>query len=214
MTCAISRIVEALEPSATLTMAAKAKQLKAEGHKVYDFSVGEPDFTTPDHICQAAIEAMRAGHTHYTQASGIPELRSAIARHYEGRHGLKYTPAQVVVSNGAKHSLHNVFTALCNPGDEVIIPAPYWVSYAELVKLTGAKPVIVETAEADDFKLSAAQLRAAITPRSTILLLCSPSNPTGSMYSPEELGALADVAIERNLLVISDEIYERLTYGG
>jgi aspartate aminotransferase len=195
-------------------MAAKAKELKAAGKKVYDFSVGEPDFTTPEHICRAAADAMRAGHTHYTQASGIPELRTAIARQYESRHGLKYSPAQVIVSNGAKHSLHNVFTALCNPGDEVIIPAPYWVSYAELVKLTGAKPVIVETSEADDFKLSAAQLRAALTPRSTILLLCSPSNPTGSMYSPEELGALADVAIERNLLVISDEIYERLTYGG
>ncbi len=211
---AISRIVQALEPSATLAMAAKAKELKAAGKKVYDFSVGEPDFTTPEHICRAATEAMRAGHTHYTQASGIPELRTAIARQYESRHGLKYSPAQVIVSNGAKHSLHNVFTALCNPGDEVIIPAPYWVSYAELVKLTGAKPVIVETSESEDFKLSPAQLRTAITPRSTILLLCSPSNPTGSMYSPEELGALADVVIERNLLVISDEIYERLTYGG
>ncbi len=214
MPAQISRIVQALEPSATLAMAAKAKELKAAGKKVYDFSVGEPDFTTPEHICRAAAEAMRAGHTHYTQASGIPELRAAIARQYEARHGLKYSPAQVVVSNGAKHSLHNVFTALCNPGDEVIIPAPYWVSYAELVKLTGARPVIVETSEAEDFKLSPARLRAAITPRTTILLLCSPSNPTGSMYSPEELGALADVAIERNLLVISDEIYERLTYGG
>ncbi len=131
---------------------------------------------------------MRAGHTHYTQAAGIPELRSAIARHYESRHGLKYSPAQVVVSNGAKHSLHNVFTALCNPGDEVIIPAPYWVSYAELVKLTGARPVIVETEEKTDFKLTPALLRKAITPKSTILLLCSPSNPTGSMYTPEELG--------------------------
>jgi Aminotransferase class I and II len=127
MPCRISQIVQALEPSATLAMAAKAKQLKAEGHKVHDFSVGEPDFRTPDHICQAAVEALQAGHTHYTQASGIPELRTAIARQYESRHGLKYTPAQVVVSNGAKHSLHNVFTALCNPGDEVVIPAPYWV---------------------------------------------------------------------------------------
>ncbi len=214
MSVTISRIVQALEPSATLAMAAKAKELKAAGKKVYDFSVGEPDFNTPEHICRAAADAMRAGHTHYTQASGIPELRTAIAKQYEARHGLKYSPAQVVVSNGAKHSLHNVFTALCNPGDEVVIPAPYWVSYAELVKLTGAKPVIVETRESEDFKLSPAQLRAALTPRSTILLLCSPSNPTGSMYSPEELGALADVAIERNLLVISDEIYERLTYGG
>jgi aspartate aminotransferase len=210
---AISRIVQALEPSATLAMAAKAKQLKAEGRTVYDFSVGEPDFTTPDHICQAAVAAMKAGHTHYTVASGIPELKAAIARTYEATHGLKYAPQQVIVSNGAKHSLHNIFTALCNPGDEVIIPAPYWVSYAELVKLTGAKPVIVETAEADDFKLTPAQFKAAITPKTTMLLLCSPSNPTGSMYSREELGALADVVLEHGLLVISDEIYERLVYG-
>jgi aspartate aminotransferase len=213
MPAEISRIVQALEPSATLAMAAKARQLKAAGKKVFDFSVGEPDFTTPQHICRAAIEAMQAGHTHYTQASGIPELRAAIAKQYQSRHGIKYSPAQVVVSNGAKHSLHNVFTALCNPGDEVIIPAPYWVSYAELVKLTGARPVIVETEEAADFKLTPALLRSNLTPRTTILLLCSPSNPTGSMYTREELGALADVAIERNLLVVSDEIYERLTYG-
>ncbi len=129
------------------------------------------------------------------------------------RHGLEYSPAQVVVSNGAKHSLHNVFTALCNPGDEVIIPAPYWVSYAELVKLTGAVPVIVPTREEDDFKLSPKQLVAAITPRTTTLLICSPSNPTGTVYTPGELAALADVAIERDLVVISDEIYERLIYG-
>jgi aspartate aminotransferase len=210
---AISRIVEALEPSATLAMAAKAKQLKSAGKTVYDFSVGEPDFTTPEHICQAAVAAMKAGHTHYTIASGIPELRSAIANSYKAAHGLEYTPGQVVVSNGAKHSLHNVFRVLCNPGDEVIIPAPYWVSYAELVKLTGAVPVIVETEESNQFKLTPAQLRAAITPMSTTLLLCSPSNPTGAMYSPEELGKLADVALEHNLTVVSDEIYERLIYG-
>ena len=209
----ISRIVQNLEPSATLAMAAKAKELKAAGKTVYDFSVGEPDFTTPEHICQAAVAAMKAGHTHYTVASGIPELRTAIAKQYQAAHGLSYTAQQVVVSNGAKHSLHNVFTALCNPGDEVIIPAPYWVSYAELVKLTGAVPVIVPTEESSNFKLSPAQLRDAITGKTTILLVCSPSNPTGTMYSPEELGALADVAIERNLIVISDEIYERLIYG-
>ncbi|HKD35702.1 MAG TPA: pyridoxal phosphate-dependent aminotransferase [Pirellulales bacterium] len=210
----ISRIVQSLEPSATLAMAAKAKELARAGKVVYDFSVGEPDFTTPAHICEAAVAAMRAGHTHYTVASGIPELRQAVAKSYRERHGLQYAPEQVIVSNGAKHSLHNVFTALCNPGDEVIIPAPYWVSYAELVKLTGAKPVIIETRESEDFKLSPAALKAAITPRSTILLLCSPSNPTGSLYSPEELAALADVLLERKLLVVSDEIYERLIYGG
>lgn len=213
MAMRVSQIVSALEPSATLTMAAKAKELAAAGKKVYDFSVGEPDFTTPEHICQAANAAMKAGHTHYTVASGIPELKKAIVKTYKQRSGLEYAPSQVVISNGAKHSLHNVFTALCNPGDEVIIPAPYWVSYAELVKLTGAKPVIIPTAESNDFRLTPQQLAAAITPRTTILLLCSPSNPTGSVYSPEELGALAEVVLERNLLVVSDEIYEHLIYG-
>jgi aspartate aminotransferase len=210
---AISKIVQALEPSATLAMAAKARELKAAGRTVYDFSVGEPDFTTPAHICDAAVKAMQAGHTHYTASGGIQELRVAVAKQYKSRHGLDYAPAQVVVSNGAKHSLHNAFTVLCDPGDEVIIPAPYWVSYAELVKLTGAKPVIVPTEEKNDFRLTPAQLRAAITPKTKILLLCSPSNPTGSMYSPADLGALADVVLEKNLTVISDEIYERLIYG-
>lgn len=213
MSLRISRIVEALEPSATLAMAGKAKELKAAGKTVYDFSLGEPDFTTPEHICQAAVAAMKAGHTHYTAASGILELRTAIAKQFRQRHGLEYTAGQVVVSNGAKHSLHNMFTTLCNPGDEVIIPAPYWVSYAELVKLTGAIPVIVETAESNDFKLTPAQLRAAITPKTTMLLICSPSNPTGSMYAPEELASLADVVLEKNLTVVSDEIYDQLVYG-
>ncbi|MEX0714443.1 MAG: pyridoxal phosphate-dependent aminotransferase [Pirellulales bacterium] len=213
MPLATSRIVQALEPSATLAMAAKAKQLKANGKTVYDFSVGEPDFITPGHIRQAAAAAMDAGHTHYTPVAGIPELRAAVARQYQQRHGLEYSPQQVVVSNGAKHSLHNVFTALLNPADEVIIPAPYWVSYAELVKLTGARPVIVPTREADDFKLRPGQLQTALSPNSRMLLICSPSNPTGTIYSPEELGQLADVAIERDLLVVADEIYERLVYG-
>ncbi|MEX2119018.1 MAG: pyridoxal phosphate-dependent aminotransferase [Pirellulales bacterium] len=213
MPLATSRIVQALEPSATLAMAAKAKQLKANGKTVYDFSVGEPDFITPRHIREAAAAAMDAGHTHYTPVAGIPELRAAVARQYQQRHGLEYSPQQVVVSNGAKHSLHNVFTALLNPADEVIIPAPYWVSYAELVKLTGARPVIVPTREADDFKLRPAQLQAALSPNSRMLLICSPSNPTGTIYSPDELGQLAEVAIERDLLVVADEIYERLVYG-
>src|SRR4051812_40008900 len=214
MPATISRIIQALEPSATLAMAAKGRELKAAGKTVYDFSVGEPDFTTPQHICDAATAAMKAGHTHYTASGGIPELRAAIAKHYRQAHGLEYAPTQVMVSNGAKHSLHNVFTVLCDPGHEVIIPAPYWVSYAELVKLTGGKPVIVQTKESDNFKLKPEQLRAAITPRTKILLICSPSNPTGSMYSPAELGALADVVIEKDLLVLADEIYERLVYDG
>ncbi len=214
MAMTISKVIQALEPSATLAMAAKAKELKAAGKKVYDFSVGEPDFITPAHICDAAVDAMRAGHTHYTVASGIPELKQAIVEHVEQRHGLKYQPSQVVVSNGAKHSLHNIFTVLCDPGDEVIIPAPYWVSYAELVKLASGKPVIVETKQSDNFKLLPEQLRAALTDRTKVLLLCSPSNPTGSMYTRDELAALAQVAVERNLTVIADEIYDQLVYTG
>jgi len=211
---AIARIVQALEPSATMAMAAKAKELKATGKTVYDLSLGEPDFDTPAHICEAAIEAMKAGHTHYTAASGIAELKRAVVDQYRATHGIEYAPAQVVVANGAKHALHNAFTVLLDPGDEVIIPAPYWVSYAELVKLTGAVPRIVETEQADDFKLAPDRFREAITDKTKMLLLCSPSNPTGSMYSPEELGALADVVLEKDLLVVSDEIYERLVYGG
>ncbi len=213
MSPSISRIVSALEPSATMAMAAKAKELKSEGKTVYDFSLGEPDFTTPQHICDAAVEAMRAGHTHYTAAPGILELRTAVAKNYRQTHGLSYDPTQVVVSNGAKHSLHNVFTALCNPGDEVVIPAPYWVSYAELVKLTGAVPVIVPTEESDNFTLTPDQLQAAITDKTTMLLLCSPSNPTGAMYSPEALAALADIVVQHDLTAVSDEIYEKLIYG-
>ncbi len=214
MTITISRIIQALEPSATLTMSAKAKELKSSGKTVYDFSVGEPDFTTPQHICEAATQAMRDGHTHYTVASGIPQLKAAVVKAYQQAHGLEYKPSQVVVSNGAKHSLHNLFTVLCDPGDEVIIPAPYWVSYAELVKLSSGVPVIVPTLESENFKLSPEQLRAAVTDKTKVLLLCSPSNPTGSMYTPEELGALADVAIEKDLIVLADEIYEQLVYPG
>jgi aspartate aminotransferase len=214
MTLSISRIVQALEPSATIAMATKAKELKAQGETVFDLSLGEPDFDTPLHIRQAALEAMEAGHTHYTQAGGIPELKKAVVDTYKAAHGLDYAPTQVVVSNGAKHSLHNVFTVLLNPGDEVIIPAPYWVSYAELVKLTGAVPVIVQTKQEDDFRLTPEALQAAVTEKTKVLLLCSPSNPTGSMYSPEDLGALADVVLEKNLIVVADEIYDRLVYPG
>ena len=208
----VSRILQALEPSATLAMAAKAKQLALSGKKVYDFSVGEPDFPTPPHIRDAAVAAMQAGRTKYTAAPGIIELRQAVAKAYRERYGLQYSPDQVVVSNGAKHSLHNALTAICNPGDEVLVPAPYWVSYVELVKLTGAKPVIVATRPEDQFKLSPEQLRGAVTPKTTLLILCSPSNPTGSVYSAAELKALADVVLEKNLSVISDEIYDRLLY--
>jgi aspartate aminotransferase len=212
MSATLSRIVQALEPSATMAMAQKAKELTAAGKTVYDLSLGEPDFDTPRHICDAALEAMKAGHTHYTAASGIPELKKAVVDQYRAVHGLEYAPSQVVVANGAKHALHNAFTVLLDPGDEVIIPAPYWVSYSELVKLTGAVPKIVPTEQSQGFKLTPEQLREAITDRTKLLLLCSPSNPTGSMYSPDELGALADVVLDRGLVVVSDEIYERLVY--
>jgi aspartate aminotransferase len=204
----------ALEPSATLVMAAKAGSMKAAGVDVIDLSVGEPDFPTPPHVCRAAEEAIRSGFTKYTPAAGIPALRKAVADDYTRRTGLAVSPAQVVVSNGAKHALHNVFTALLNEGDEVVVPAPYWVSYAELVKLSGARPVLIETAIEDDFKLRPEALRAALTPRTRMLLICSPSNPTGVVYRPEELAALADIACEADLAVVADEIYDQLVFDG
>lgn len=202
-----------IAPSATLAMAAEAKRLKADGLDVLDFALGEPDFPTPPNIQEAAIRAMREGKTHYTPPAGIPELRQALAEHYTNHHGLATRPEQVVVSNGAKQSLHNALMAVCGPGDEVVIPAPYWVSYADLVKLAGATPVIIETTEAEGFKLSPERFRRAITPHTKLLMINSPSNPTGVVYRREELEALADVVLETNAGVISDEIYEQLCYG-
>lgn len=203
-----------LEPSATLAMAARAGAMKAAGVDVIDLSVGEPDFPTPEHICRAGEAAIAAGKTKYTPAAGIPALREAVAADYARRSGLEVTPAQVIVSNGAKHSLHNLFTALLNDGDEVIVPTPYWVSYAELIKLAGARPVLVETTIDDDFKLQPAAFEAAVTPQTRMLLLCSPSNPTGVVYTRTELEALADIAIASDLAVVSDEIYDQLVYDG
>jgi aspartate aminotransferase len=209
----ISKMAAAVQPSATLAAGAKAKQMKTEGITVYDFSLGEPDFNTPEHICAAAAKAMQKGHTRYTPAAGIPELRTAITRVYQKTYGISYTPDQVVVSNGAKHSLHNALAATVGPGDEVIIPTPYWVSYSDLVQMTGASYVLVPTTLASGFKMTPEQLRAAVTPRSRLLMLNSPGNPTGSVYTRKELEALADVVLEKNLAVISDEIYERLVFG-
>ena len=202
-----------IAPSATLAMAAEAKRLKGEGVDVLDFALGEPDFPTPANIRAAAARAMDAGHTHYTPAPGIPELRQAIAEHYTRHHGLKAGAADVVVSNGAKHSIHNALMAVCGPGDEVIIPAPYWVSYADLVKLTGAEPVIIPTTEAEEFKLAPAKFLAAVTPRTKLMMINSPSNPTGVVYTRAELEALADAVLTTNVGVLSDEIYEQLLYG-
>ena len=210
----LARRMASLEPSATLAMAAKASALAASGVDVIDLSVGEPDFPTPAHICAAAEAAIRAGKTKYTPAAGIPDLRKAVAADASRRTGLAVTPAQVVVSNGAKHALHNVFMALLDEGDEVIVPAPYWVSYGELIKLSGAKPVLLETSIADDFKLRPEAFREALTPKTRMLLLCSPSNPTGVVYTPDELRALADIAIEADLAVIADEIYDQLVFDG
>jgi len=201
-----------LQPSATLAMAARAGAMKAEGIDVIDLSVGEPDFPTPPHIAAAGTAAIAAGKTKYTPAAGIPPLREAVAADYTRRSGLPVTANQVIVSNGAKHSLHNVFTAVLNPGDEVIVPTPYWVSYAELIKLAGGTPVLLPTALEDDFKLKPDSLAAAITPQTRMLLLCSPSNPTGAVYTRAELEPLADVAIEANLAVVSDEIYDQLVF--
>jgi aspartate aminotransferase len=209
----ISKMAAAVQPSATLAAGAKAKQMKAEGITVYDFSLGEPDFNTPEHICAAAVKAMQKGHTRYTPASGIPELRKAICDLYQKTYGISYTPEQVVVSNGAKHSLHNALAATVGPGDEVIIPTPYWVSYSDLVQMTGARYVLVPTTLESGFKMTPDQLRAALTPRSRLLMLNSPSNPTGAVYTRKELEALAEVVLEKNLAVISDEIYERLVFG-
>ena len=210
----LSPALQNLKPSATLAAAAKAKELKAKGVNVLDFTLGEPDFITPANIRDAAVAAMNAGHTHYTPSGGILELKQAVCAAYQRDYGLQFKPNQVLISNGAKHSIHNVLASLCGPGDEVIIPAPYWVSYSALVELAGAIPVLVNTTEASGFCMSAAQLQHAITPKTRMLMLNNPSNPTGSTYPVAQLEALARVAVERNLLVLSDEIYEKLIYQG
>jgi aspartate aminotransferase len=210
---AISKMAAGVQPSATLAAAARARQMKAEGVHVFDFALGEPDFATPEHICAAAVEAMRKGHTHYTPVNGIPELRAAVARTYQKTYGLKYTPDQVLISNGAKHSLHNALAATVGPGDEVLIPTPYWVSYSDLVSMTGASFKLIPTRLEDGFKMTPGQLRAARSPRSRLLMLNSPSNPTGAVYSRREVEAIADVALETDLAILSDEIYERLVFG-
>jgi len=209
----ISKMAAAVQPSATLAAGAKARQLKTEGVHVFDFSLGEPDFPTTEHICRAAVKAMQEGHTHYTPASGLPELRQEIARWYQTTYALSCTAEQVMVSNGAKHSIHNALAATVGPGDEVIIPTPYWVSYSDLVEMTGAKAVLVRTTQESGFKMTPAQFKAALTPRSRLVMLNSPCNPTGTVYVRRELEALADVILTTDLAVLSDEIYEQLVFG-
>jgi aspartate aminotransferase len=209
----ISQLAASVQPSATLAAGAKARQLKAAGVKVYDFSLGEPDFHTPQHICEAAEKAALAGQTHYTPTSGTPEVKTAVARWYGRFHGLDCGPENVIVSNGAKHSIHNALAATVGPGDEVVIPTPYWVSYSDLVSMTGAIPVLVNTTLASGFKMTPQQLRAAVTPRTRLLMINSPCNPTGTVYTRAELTALADVVLESDAAILSDEIYEQLTYA-
>jgi aspartate aminotransferase len=203
-----------LSPSLTLAIDSKAKAMKAAGEDVVGFGAGEPDFDTPQHIKDAATSAIAAGFTKYTPSSGIPELRQAIADKFQRENGLSYKPSQIIVSNGGKHSCYNVILATCEEGDEVIIPSPYWLSYPEMVKLAGATPVILTTTDQTDFKVTPQQLRAAITPKTRLFILNSPSNPTGSVYTPEEVKALGDICVEKGVLIMSDEIYEHLTYDG
>jgi aspartate aminotransferase len=210
----ISQRAASLSPSLTLAIDSKAKQMKAEGQDVVGFGAGEPDFDTPQHIKDAAAKALADGFTKYTPASGIPELRQAIADKHKRENGLTYKPSQIIVSCGGKHSCYNVIMATCEPGDEVIIPAPYWLSYPEMVKLAGATPVILETTDKTEFKLAPERLRAAITPRTRLFILNSPNNPTGSVYTPDEIKALGDVCVEKGILIMSDEIYEHLLYDG
>ncbi len=210
----LSRMGLAVEESATLAISAKAKTLKAEGHSVVDFGLGEPDFTTPEHICAAAREAMAKGLTHYTPAAGTLELRTAICEKMLKDNELKYTPRQVVVSNGAKHSLYNAFLAVLDPGDEVLIPSPCWVSYPEMVKMAGAVPVLVHAGEEQGFVPTAEQMEAACTEKTRAIVLNNPVNPTGGAFDNKEIEKIAALAVKHDLWVISDEIYEVLSFDG
>lgn len=209
----LSRKSLQITPSPTLSIDALAKKLKSEGQDVIGFGAGEPDFDTPEHIKAAAIAAIREGYTKYTPTPGSLELQKAICQKLKADNNLDYEPGQIVVSNGAKHSLSNVFAALLNPGDEVLIPAPFWVSYPEIVKLNDGVPVTVPTAAENNFKATPADLKRCLSEKTKAIIINSPCNPTGQVYSREELQAVAEFAVEHNLYVVSDEIYEKLIYG-
>ncbi|MGE5474918.1 MAG: pyridoxal phosphate-dependent aminotransferase [Ignavibacteriales bacterium] len=209
-----SKIVQEISPSATLAIDAIAKKMKEEGKNVIGFGAGEPDFNTPEHIKDAGKKAIDNNKTTYTAASGMPGIKTAICEKLRRDNGLEYSPAQIVVSNGAKHSLFNAFLALLNPGDEVILPAPFWLSYPEMIRIPGGKTVYLETTEDNGFKITPDLLMSKITERSKVLVLNSPSNPTGMVYSKEELLEIAKIIVEQDLIVISDEIYEKLIYDG
>lgn len=209
----ISQRAKAVAPSATLAVTNRANELKAQGIDIVGFGAGEPDFDTPDYIKEAAIKAMKEGKTKYTPASGIPELRKAIAHKLQTENGLNYTHEQIVVNIGGKHSVYEAMQAVLDPGDEVLLPAPYWVTYPEAAGLAGATVKILETDKKNDYKLTPEQLKKAIGPKSAMLILNSPSNPGGFTYTPDELRALAKVLEGTNVIVMSDEIYEKLIYG-
>ena len=208
----LNAAILAIQPSATLAIASLARQMAQQGHAVCNFSVGEPDFDTPGCIKDACIEALRKGQTKYTPVSGLPRLCEAIAAKLKRENGLDYKPAQIVVSCGAKHSLALIFQTLLNPGDEVLIPSPFWLSYPEMVRVAGGRPVFVRARRGNDFKITPADLVAAATSRTVALVINSPCNPTGTMYTPDELRALGDAALKLGLTIVSDEIYEKLVY--
>ena len=210
----ISTRASQLNPSLTLSIDSKAKAMKAEGIDICGFGAGEPDFDTPEHIKQAAIAALEQGFTKYTPSSGLPELRQAISEKFAADNGLEYRPSQVIVSNGAKHSCYNAILATCEAGDEVIIPSPYWVSYPDMVRLAGAEPVIVQTNERNGWKMTAKEFENAMTPRTKMVIMNSPNNPSGAVYNRAELEAIVEVAAEEDIYILSDEIYEKLVYDG
>jgi aspartate aminotransferase len=209
----ISQRAKKVAPSATLAVTNRAKELKAQGIDVVGFGAGEPDFDTPDYIKEAAIKALKEGKTKYTPASGIPELRAAIARKLETENGLKYTPEQIIVNIGGKHSVYEAMQAVLDPGDELLLPAPYWVTYPEAAGLAGATVKVLETDKKNSYKITPAQLKKAITPKTAMLIINSPNNPGGFSYTPNELRALAQTLEGTNVAVMSDEIYEKLIYG-
>jgi len=208
----IAERTKLIKPSVTLAIAAKAGKLRSEGIDVVNFSAGEPDFDTPDHIKAAAVEALRKGMTKYTDVKGIEPLRAAIVHKYEREHGLSYRKEDVLVSCGAKHSIYNVLQAIVNPGDEILIPAPYWVSYSDMALLAGGVPKLIQTNEATGFRITAEQLEAALTAKTRVFVLNSPCNPTGASYDKDELLAITRVLEKHNCLVVADDIYEKIVY--
>ena len=210
----ISKIAQNVQASTTLAVDALFKQMKADGLDVVGFGAGEPDFDTPENVKEAAFKAIKDGQTKYTHSSGMPDLRKAVAERLKTDCGISYTPDQIVVASGAKHNIYVALRTLVNIGDEVILPAPYWVTYAEVIKMVGGVPIIISTQETDDFKITKEQLEAAVTDKSKMFILNNPSNPTGMLYSKDELMGLAEVCVKNDLYILSDEIYYNLVYDG